>query len=331
VTSGHRTGKTARVCVDGVVTWTPGDVNVAQQKGGLVSIASTKEYIYQMPNVVIGIHRWDRAHEDRVVGMLQAITDGGQQVKDSPVARQRAAEISAQVYGEKDAAYWAKYFSVQTERDARGLQVELGGSAVNNLADNQYLFGLADHVPVTKSVFAATYGVFGDIVVHYYPQLVPSYPGVDRVVDTRYLEALAARSPAVVHADLPTYVSSDPVEEGDTVGRKNWRITFQSGSDRFTPDATQVLEELYAQTVVTRTIVEINGHTDADGDAEANRELSRRRALAVRDSMMQRSPQSFPEGRFRITGFGEDSPIAANDTAANKAKNRRVEIVMHAR
>ena len=45
-------------------------------------------------------------------------------------------------------------------------------------------------------------------------------------------------------------------------GRKNWKINFESGSERFTPDATKVLEELYDQTVVTRTIVEINGHTD---------------------------------------------------------------------
>jgi OOP family OmpA-OmpF porin len=77
--------------------------------------------------------------------------------------------------------------------------------------------------------------------------------------------------------------------------------------------------------------VEINGHTDADGDAETNRGLSRRRALAVRDYMMHRSAVSFPETRFRVMGFGEDAPIAANDTLANKAKNRRVEIVMRAR
>jgi OOP family OmpA-OmpF porin len=105
-------------------------------------------------------------------------------------------------------------------------------------------------------------------------------------------------------------------------------ITFQTGSDRFTPEAESVLEELYRQTVVTRTIVAIAGHTDADGDAETNRELSRRRALAVRDYLMRRAPVSFPEPRFRAAGHGEDMPVAPNDTAANKARNRRVEIEM---
>jgi outer membrane protein OmpA-like peptidoglycan-associated protein len=334
VGNGKRTGKTRRVCVDGVVTWTPGDVNVAQGKGGLVSIASTKEYIYQMPNVVIGIRKWDRAHRAQVTGLLRAMTDGGQQVSQSPAARQRAAEISAAVYAEKDAAYWSRYFDVVTEQDKRGAAVELGGSAVNNLADNLLLFGMgADHTGLSHSIFAATYSVFGNIVVHYYPQLVPRYPAVESVVDLSYLQDLAAQAPGAVPAELPAYTAADPINDADkeVVGRRNWKINFETGSDRFTADAAKLLEELYAQTVVTRTIVEINGHTDADGDAEANRELSRRRALAVRDYMTRRSPVSFPDSRFRVMGFGEDSPVAANDTAANKAKNRRVEIVMRAK
>jgi outer membrane protein OmpA-like peptidoglycan-associated protein len=333
VRAGKRTGERAHVCVNGVVTWTPGDVDVARGRGGLVSIASTKEYIYQMPNVIIGLRKWDRAHRAQVTGLLEAMTDGGQAVKDSAAARRRAAEISAVVYHDQDAAYWARYFDVVTERDKTGAEVELGGSSVNNLGDDLHLFGLADLVPVSRSLFAATYGVFGDIVVHYYPQLVPSYPRVDDVVDTSYLAELASRAPAVAPAALPTYPAADPAADAspEVLARKTWRINFQPGSDRFTPDAARVLEELYAQTVVTRTIVEIDGHTDADGDAEANRELSRRRALAVRDFLMKRSPVNFPEARFRVVGHGEDAPVAPNDTPANKAKNRRVEIVMRTR
>jgi OmpA-OmpF porin, OOP family len=333
VDGGKRTGETAHVCVNGVVTWTPGDVNVAQGRGGLVSIASTREYRYQMPNVVIGLHHYNQSHREQTIGFLAALTEGGQQVKQNPAARQRAAEISAQVYGEKDAAYWAKYFDVVSERDKQGQLVELGGSSVNNLADNLHLFGVADHSGAGGSIFAATYTVFGNIVVHYYPKLVPSFPRVETIVDTSYLEQLAAKQPQAeksAQADIPTYSSVDPVDP-QVLARKSWRISFRSGSDQFTPDAIKTLDELYAQTVVTHTVVEIEGHTDADGEAESNRELSRRRALAVRDYMMKRSSVSFPESRFRVTGVGEDRPVAANDTPAHKALNRRVEIVMRSR
>jgi OOP family OmpA-OmpF porin len=135
-----------------------------------------------------------------------------------------------------------------------------------------------------------------------------------------------------VVAEVPTYAPTAPDDATkQVVGRKSWQINFQPASATFRPDAAPVLDELYQQTVVTSTIVEINGHTDADGDAEQNRELSRRRALAVRDFLMKRAPTSFTENRFRITGYGEDSPVAANDTTSNKARNRRVEIVMRSR
>jgi chemotaxis protein MotB len=44
--------------------------------------------------------------------------------------------------------------------------------------------------------------------------------------------------------------------------------------------------------------------------------------------LTRRSPVDFPAARFRIMGYGEDSPLVANDTPQHKATNRRVEIVM---
>ena len=181
-----QTGKKEKHCVDGVVTWTPGDVTVAEQKGGLVNIVSTKEYAMQMPNVIIGNKKWMAANSKLVSGMLAAIFEGGDKVKSGGEALQRAAGISATVYGEKDAAYWERYFKVTTTQDKKGQPVELGGSMVSNLADNLTLFGLTGKT----NYFAVTYTIFADIVKSQYPALLPSYYSAAEVTDLTYLKAL---------------------------------------------------------------------------------------------------------------------------------------------
>jgi hypothetical protein len=184
-----RTGKKEKHCVDAVVTWTPGDVTVAEKKGGLVSIVSTKENRMQMPNVIIGHKKWAAAHPELVKGMLAGAFEGADQIKKEPGALGKAAALSAVVYGEKDGEYWQKYFKPITQKDKQGLTVELGGSTVNGLAENAQLFGLDGKT----NYFAATYTTFAEIVKSQYPQLLPGYDPVDQVVDLSYLKDLGKK------------------------------------------------------------------------------------------------------------------------------------------
>jgi OOP family OmpA-OmpF porin len=194
VSKGKRTGATKKACVDSVVTWTPGDVNVATKKGGLVSIASTKEYSSQMPAVIIGIDAWMQANRPIVEGLLAAALEGGSRVMASEQALHRAAEVSAAAYNESGSGpdYWQKYFHVVSQKDKQGLEVELGGSSVNDMATALATFGLDQK---GTNQFAAAYKVFGDMVVKMYPDLLSSYPAATDVLDTSYLKAAAKRHP----------------------------------------------------------------------------------------------------------------------------------------
>ena len=70
--------------------------------------------------------------------------------------------------------------------------------------------------------------------------------------------------------------------------------------------------------------VEIQGHTDAMGDAAYNQELSQRRAEAVRDYLLGKG---IAADRMTAVGYGLTKPVASNKTAAGRAQNRRVELV----
>jgi hypothetical protein len=71
----------------------------------------------------------------------------------------------------------------------------------------------------------------------------------------------------------------------------------------------------------------IEGHTDAVGSAGYNLDLSRQRAQSVSNYL---ATQQVFVTRFAIMGYGEDQPIASNDTDDGRQQNRRVEVAIYA-
>ncbi len=329
VRNGKRTGETKHVEVNGVVTWTPGDVTVAQKRGGLASIVSTRQYSSQMPCVIIGIDKWMRANRSKVEAMLMAVAEGGDAVKSSPEALHRAAQISADAYKEAGdgADYWERYYKGVRETDKSGVPIDLGGSSVNNLADSLLTFGL---VPGSANLFAATYKVFGDIVAAQYPELLPNYAPVEAILDTSYLQAIAKRgapTAAVLNTAKTRYDKSQRVQS--VVSRRAWNIHFDTGKATLASDSKRDLDRLRRDILVASgTVVEIHGHTDNQGSANANMSLSESRAFTVKRWLEKQSPVNFPSGRVRVFAHGQQNPVAPNDTPAGRAQNRRVEVVL---
>ncbi len=112
------------------------------------------------------------------------------------------------------------------------------------------------------------------------------------------------------------------------------KITFNSGilfavdKSNLQPVAQENLQKL--ATILNKypdTQILIEGHTDSDGPAEYNMDLSLRRANSVSNYLT--SLQVDPT-RFHTQGYGETQPIASNDTAEGKALNRRVEVAIYA-
>ena len=103
-------------------------------------------------------------------------------------------------------------------------------------------------------------------------------------------------------------------------------VLFEFDSAKLTPEARDTTREI--STVISdlqgRRIA-VEGHTDSKGTAAYNERLSRDRAEAVADSLVDRG---MPRSSLSVRGYGEDKPVASNDTDSGRARNRRVEVVV---
>lgn len=100
-------------------------------------------------------------------------------------------------------------------------------------------------------------------------------------------------------------------------------IRFERASADLDRASHQTLKHLaQAANACPRLNIEIEGHTDAEGTPERNQKLSDRRAKAVSDYLVEAGVDA---NRLSPVGYGETRPVAPNDTAENRAKNRRIE------
>lgn len=295
--------------INGTATWTPGDVKIATKRGNIKVLASTKEYAWQMPALIIGNKQWMAAHPAEVKAFLAAALEGGEAVRSSDANLLKAAAVEAKVYGEGDANYWAKYFKGTTENG-----VALGGSSTNGLGDNAFLFGLKGN----DNLFKKVYTVYGNIAVKYFPDNLPSLVDYESVVNTSYLEGLLSTSTTVAQAATPSYGG----QKSEVVGNKSYSIEFDTGKTSFKPASIAVLNDLLDQIAVSGLSVQINGHTDSKGNPEANLALSKKRAEAVKQFLMANASGNFPTERVTTRGYGDTQPIGTD------AQNRRVEILL---
>ncbi|MDB5773350.1 MAG: hypothetical protein JWM42_3724, partial [Burkholderia sp.] len=297
---------------------------VAREVGGMASVASTKEYMWQMPAVIIGNKQWMAQNPDYVRNMLAATFQASEQIKANEANLLKASAVLAKVMKEQTPEWWAKYHRGVIEKDKQGFDISLGGSTTNNLADNLFLFGLNGNDNLYKRV----YGVFGGIAKQLYPQEMPDLVPYEKVVNTSYLQALAATSTAAAAArpDVPAFTQTAPATS--TFAKRSWAIEFDTGKATFRPEAIPVLEQLLNQITVSGLPIQITGHTDNVGDAASNLTLSKRRAEAVSAWLQANAPSSFPADRLRTRAYGDQQPVSDNRTADGRARNRRVDVAL---
>lgn len=103
-------------------------------------------------------------------------------------------------------------------------------------------------------------------------------------------------------------------------------LNFDSSTTRLTPESDPTVANLTSiMKCYPAMRVRLEGYTDNTGDSAANKQLSLDRANAIQALLIQRG---IDPARISTDGWGEEKPVASNDTEEGRAQNRRTELVV---
>ncbi len=333
-----KTGVTEARQIDGVSTWTPGDVAAVEgrpsvtykgQTEQLDRIISTREYNYMMPNILFADEKFINEHKEYLETLTTCILRSNDKIKQDPnYFKTRVSVLNAITFNVagRGAGFWDTYFKGSNVNG-----VPLGGSRLNSLSEVRHLFGLDQNVDVDNSVFGITYSDHAKRVKQLMPDRLSNVLPASQVVDLSVIKAITAGGEVAKSTDYkPQFESSN---SGATFVSANYQIIFDSGSSSVKPtqeNMRQLQEMFNALTRAGNTKVLLEGHTDSAGDTAKNLSLSQQRANAVWQYLksMDRSGIINEARLSGIEGYGSYRPVADNNTEQGKAQNRRVTIVL---
>lgn len=314
-----KTGEDTTVHIDLVATWTPGDVNAFNGRGG-VTIISTKTYSSVMPNITITCRKFLNDNRSSIENLIVALAQAGDQVRSFDDAKRYACGVNVTIWAEQTADYWYKYYNGVTSKDSRVVPLgsQLGGSMVFNLADMSKMFGLAG----TPDIYKEIYNTFGKLQSSLYPKDLPDFVEYSKAVDKSFMLSVVSNHPELLEGKALEVDLSGNIT--NTVASKDVHINFETGSANISSSSAATLNDMYSSIMTSNLKVAIYGFTDNVGNPQSNKILSQSRAEAVRNWLVKKGvPADWVK---EVTGFGEDEPVADNTTESGRAQNRRVQI-----
>jgi outer membrane protein OmpA-like peptidoglycan-associated protein/ABC-type amino acid transport substrate-binding protein len=195
----------------------------------------------------------------------------------------------------------------------------LSGLKLTPYADNAQFYGLAGGKAHFETLFDTAF------IIWRKKGLVTRPVEAKDWADTRFLQVLAAAYPGQ-KVEEPQLAAKAPSEKDRAIINKQIQIHFTPGSDEIMAGSFLVLDALgETMTSFGNTYLRVEGNTDTTGSATSNLTLSERRALAVKEYILQSFP-NIEASRFQTIGRGSANPVADNATEAGRQLNRRTDI-----
>jgi NitT/TauT family transport system substrate-binding protein len=287
--------------VDAAVTWEPDLSGAVEARGAeahvLVSTSAATNIIAD--TLVARQDLIDRA-PDTVRDFVHGWLDGIEMIKNDP-------QGSNAVVGK------------ELKLDADTVSGMLSGLKLTPYADNAQFYGLAGGKAHYEALFDTAF------IIWRKKGLVTRAVEASDWVDPRFLHAIAADYPGQ-RVEEPKLAAKAPSEKDRAIINKQIQIHFTPGSDEIMAGSFIVLDALgETMTSFGNTYLRVEGNTDATGSATNNMTLSEKRALAVKNYILQSFP-NIEAARFQTIGHGAANPVADNATESGRQLNRRTDI-----
>lgn len=285
--------------VDAVALWEPHlSQAIAGGKGQVLVTTETATNL--IADILFARKEWLDAHRNQIGALAQAYFEAVA-LLSSPEERARAVALSAAAF----------------EQKPEEVQATLGKLKPATFADNRAFFGLDTEACAYDSLFTEA-GRFW--------QKEGLIKQVAEPGRTKYVKALEALSPRYKDQKVVEnfHFGAAPAKSAPSLLTKSISIYFGSGKSELDPNARRILDTLAdTLTVFQNAYVQVEGNTDNVGNRAANQALSKARAQAVIDYMVERHREA--RSRFIAIGNGPDVPVADNKTPEGRELNRRTD------
>lgn len=289
--------------VDAAVAWDPDMSDAVTKRPGARKIYDTRIANHLIADILVVSDRFAARCPQTVVKLAQGWLQGVEFIKAQP---NRAYTLIGTI----------KDFNIPEDL----AKTMLGGVKLADYADNKAFFGTRGADTDYTNIFKMAQEMYHEdrIIKHTFD--------AESSVDRRFIDELNGKF-AVASSEPPTEYK-EPAKGATPIATQHRSIYFDSNSAKMSLDSRAVVDEIGDfLKAYGNTVVDIDGNTDSTGARARNVDLSRERADAVKQYLMDK--YGFPAARMRTAGNGPDRPISDNSTPEGREKNRRTDIKVY--
>src|SRR5438094_4370077 len=289
--------------VDAAVAWDPDMSDAVTKRAGSKKIYDTHIANRLIADILVVSDRFASRCPQAVVKLAQGWLEGVEFIKAQP---NRAYTLIGTI----------KDFNIPEDL----AKTMLGGVKLADYADNKSFFGTRGADSDYNNIFKMAQEMYRE------ERIVKRNSDPESSVDRRFLDPLSGKFSSASSETPIEY--KEPSKGAVPIATQRRSIYFETNSAKMGLDSRAVVDEIGSfMKAYENTVVDIDGNTDSTGSRGHNIDLSRQRAQAVKQYLIEK--YGFQTTRMRAVGNGPDRPVADNSTPEGREKNRRTDIKVY--